>query len=269
MSLIELVSAKGSAARSHTDRIYGVVVGIVKDINDPKNLGRVRVDFPWLAEAADDVSDPEEKKGRAYSYWARIATLMAGKNRGTYFIPEVGDEVLVAFEYGDINRPMVLGSLWNHDDQPPEKMDGDAKNDVRSIHSRSGHKIILNDSKDKPSITIVDKTGENSIFVDSKNNAMVIKVKGDLSIEVGGNISIKAKGKIDIKADQDIAAEAQANLTLKATGNGSLESQGPLKVKSSAQVSVDGTGQAEVKAATVSLNGSVMTEVKGTIVKIN
>ncbi len=269
MSLIDLTSPKGNTARSDTDRVYGVVVGIVKDINDPKNLGRVRVDFPWLADAADEVTDPDKKKDKAYSYWARIATLMAGNNRGTYFIPEVGDEVLVAFEHGYINRPMIIGSLWNRDDQPPEKMDSAAKNDVRSVHSRSGHKIIFNDSEDNPSITIVDQTGENSIFVDSKKKAMVIKVKGDLSIEVGGNISIKATGKIDIKADQDIAAEAKANLTMKAAGSGKLESQGPLNVKSSAKISVDGTGQAEVKAATVSLNGSAMTEVKGALVKIN
>jgi uncharacterized protein involved in type VI secretion and phage assembly len=274
MTLIELMSVKGSPARSHTDRIYGVVVGIVKDISDPQNLGRVRVDFPWLADADDDVPDPEKKKGSAYSNWARIATLMAGNKRGTYFIPEVGDEVLVAFEHGHINRPMIIGSLWNSEDKPPEQMDGDAKNDVRSITSRGrgklkGHKIILNDSEENPSITIVDTTGENSIFIDSKKNAMTIKVKGDLSIEVGGNLSIKAMGKIDIKADQDIAAEAQANLTLKATGNGNLESQGPLNVKSSAQISMDGTGQAEVKATMVSVNGSGMTEVKGAVVKIN
>ena len=133
MSLL-LASTKGSPVRSHTDKIYGVVVGIVRDIGDPKNLGRVRVDFPWLAAASDSVTDPDGKKGLAYSYWARIATLMAGKNRGTYFIPEVGDEVLVAFEHGDINRPMVLGSLWNRDD-PPAGEDGRRCEERRAIHS--------------------------------------------------------------------------------------------------------------------------------------
>lgn len=269
MSLIELLNTNGSSPRQQQDRIYGVVVGIVRDIRDPQHLGRVRVDFPWLAEPAEAVQDPKQKEDKAYSYWARLAMLMAGKKRGTYFIPEVGDEVLVAFEHGHINRPMIIGSLWNSEDEPPEKMDSEGKNDVRSIRSRSGHKIVLNDSDDEPSILIVDKTGDNSIFIDSANNAMEIKVKGDLSIDVGGNISITVKGKIDIDGGQDITAQTKANLKAKATGNADLESTGPLNVKSSAKLTVDGTGRAEVKAATVSVSGSAMTEIKGGLVKIN
>jgi uncharacterized protein involved in type VI secretion and phage assembly len=267
MSLLYSLTRSRDAA-SRADKIYGVVVGIVSDIADPKNLGRVRVDFVWLAPTSDSVPDPDGKKKSAYSYWARVATLMGGKSRGTYFIPEVGDEVLVAFEDGDINRPMVLGCLWNRDDPPPEKMDSDAKNDVRSIWSRSGHKIILNDSDDKPSITIVDQTGDNSIFIDSKNNAMTIKVNGDLTIEAAGKLSVKAK-EIAVKSDTDTSAEAGANLALKASGKGSLESQGPLTVKSSAQVGVEGGGTAELKAAQVSVNGSAMTVIKGALVQIN
>lgn len=270
MSLVELLTMNGGDSRTgHLEKIFGVVVGIVEDIRDPLNLGRVRVGFPWLAEATEAVQDPKQKKEKAISYWARVATLMAGKGRGSYFVPEVGDEVLVAFEHGDVNRPMIIGCLWNVEDKPPEKMDGEGKNDIRSIHSRSGHMIILNDSEDKPSITVVDKTGKNSIFIDSANNAMEIKVEGDLKIDVGGNISISAKGKIDLKADQDLAAETKANLKLKATGNGDLETTGPLNVKSDAKVAIDGTGQAQIKAATVQVNGSGMTEVKGGLVKIN
>lgn len=266
MRLTELLRTK-SGPQQPRNKIYGVVTGIVRDIKD-ENLGRVKVDFPWLAEDADAVSITSEED-RAHSNWARIATLMAGSGRGTYFIPEVGDEVLVAFEHGDLDRPFVIGSLWNADDPPPEKMDSEGKNNVRSIRSRSGHMIVLDDSDDKPSITIVDKTGENTISIDSANNVMAIKAKGDLSIEVEGNISITAKGKIEIEAGQDIAAQTKANLKAEATGNCDVESSGPLKLKSSAKVSIDGTGQAEVKAATVTVNGSGMAEVKGALVKIN
>lgn len=267
MSIAELLAGNGRSSSAQRDRTVGVVVGIVKDIKDPKHLGRVKVDFPWLAKEGEEVADGQET--RAHSYWARIALPMAGKGRGTFFLPEVGDEVLVAFEFGDFNRPMVLGSLWNYDDPPPEKMDSDGKNDIRAIHSRSGHKIILNDSSDNPSITIVDKTGENKIFIDSTKNAMEIKVKGDLTIDVGGNLSISAGQKITIKASQDVSAESQANLKLKATGNGAIEASGPLTVKSSAKLSLEGAGQAELKGAMVSVNGSGMTEVKGGLVKIN
>ncbi len=266
MSLIELLSAASSPTQQR-DKIYGVVLGIVRDIKDPEKLGQVKVDFPWLAEESEAVATSTDED-RAHSYWARIATLMAGNGRGTYFIPEVGDEVLVAFEHGDLGRPLVLGALWNADDPPPESMDGEGKNHVRSISSRSGHKIVLNDSDDEPSITIVDKTGENSIFIDSANNAMQIKVSGDLAIDVGGDMRITVKGKIKVDAAQDIVAQAKANLEVKATGNGKLESTGPFDIKSGAQLTVEGA-VSTVKAATVTVNGSAMTEIKGALVKIN
>jgi uncharacterized protein involved in type VI secretion and phage assembly len=269
MSIVELLNPSVSPPQQR-DKVYGVVTGIVRDLRDPTGQGRVKVDFPWLAEDPDAVKISKEgNESRAHSYWARLATLMAGEKRGTWFIPEVKDEVLVAFEHGVIDRPMIVGVLWNKEDKPPERMDGEGKNDIRAIHSRSGHKIILNDSDDEPSITIVDKTGDNSIFIDSAKNAMQIKVKGDMTIEVGGNISITAKGKIEVDATGDITAQTKANLKLKATGSGDLESTGPLNLKSKAKAAVDGTGQAEVKAATVSVSGSAITEVKGGLVKIN
>jgi len=238
MSLVNLLDA-GSSPMQQRDKIYGVVVGIVRDIKDPEKLGQVKVDFPWLADEAEAVVTAEDED-RAHSYWARIATLMAGNGRGSYFIPEVGDEVLVAFEYGDLDRPIVLGALWNADDPPPETMDGEGQNNIRAITSRSGHKIILNDSDDELSITIVDQSGENSIFIDSANNAMEIKAAGDLSLEAGGNMNLTAKGKITIDAGQDIVAQTKTNLEVKATGNGKMESTGPLEIKSSAPLTVQG-----------------------------
>ncbi|MEJ2366105.1 MAG: phage baseplate assembly protein V, partial [Deltaproteobacteria bacterium] len=111
MSLVELLRDK-TGPQQQASKVYGVVVGIVRDIKDPENLGRVKVDFPWLGEAAEAVSIKSDDD-RAHSFWARIAVLMAGKERGTYFIPEVDDEVLVAFEHGDMDRPFIVGGLWN------------------------------------------------------------------------------------------------------------------------------------------------------------
>ncbi len=176
-------------------------------------------------------------------------------------LPEVDDEVLVAFEHGQLDRPVVIGMLWNKEDVPPEKMDDAGKNDIRSFKSRSGHRVVFDNSDDKPSILIVDKTKTNSIFIDSTKNSMEIKVDGDLTIQVGGKITITAKA--------DISMETTANLSIKAKGNGDLETTGPLNVKSNAKLAMDGTGQAELKAATVSVNGSAMAELKGGLVKIN
>src|SRR5689334_2824184 len=97
-------------------RLFGVVVGVVTNIQDDQGLGRVKVKFPWL-------SDTDE------SHWARVAVPMAGHQRGFYFLPEVDDEVLVAFEHGSADYPYILGALWNGKDEPPAS-NGDGKNNL-------------------------------------------------------------------------------------------------------------------------------------------
>jgi uncharacterized protein involved in type VI secretion and phage assembly len=193
--------------------VLGVVVGIVTNNQDRDGMGRVKVRFPWR-------DDSDE------SYWARIATLMAGKDRGSFFLPEVGDEVLVAFEHGDMNHPYVLGNLWNGVDKPPGT-NADGKNNIRKIKSRSGHevildddqtkgkieihtkaghKILLDDSSGQEKIEIVDKTGNNSIKIDSVQNniaiesAMQLKIKAaTMEFESSGMMSIKAGATLTIQ----------------------------------------------------------------------
>jgi len=212
MNLLELLNHRPSEYPA-TGRIYGVVVGIVTDNQDPEGVGRVKVKYPWL-------SDQEE------SYWARIATLMAGKERGSFYLPEVDDEVLLAFDHGDVRFPYVLGMLWNGQDAPPYTND-DGKNDIRAITSRSGHEIILNDNDQKgkveihtnaghqivlddasgsEKVTVVDKTGSNSIEIDSNQNAIAVKSGMKLSIE---------SQMIEIKSGGMMKLEATGNLTIK------------------------------------------------------
>ena len=136
----------GQEDRAAASRIFGVVVGIVTNNQDPEGLGRVKVKIPCL-------SDVDE------SFWARVAAPMAGKRRGTYFLPEVDDEVLVAFEHGDVRFPYVLGALWNGK-MPRPSTNNDGKNNVRMIKSRSGHVVKLNDEDGKETIEIVDKSSE-------------------------------------------------------------------------------------------------------------
>src|SRR5437868_30783 len=138
-SLLDLLQPSENAP----GQVNGVVVGIVTNNQDPDGLGRVKVRFPWL-------SDTDE------STWARVAAPMAGKDRGAYFLPEVDDEVLVAFEHGDPRFPYVLGALWNGNAQP-FLTNEDGKNDLRVIRSRSGHTIVLNDKDGEETIEIVDK----------------------------------------------------------------------------------------------------------------
>jgi uncharacterized protein involved in type VI secretion and phage assembly len=188
---------------------------VVSNTKDEEGLGRVKVDLPWRGEDGDE------------SYWARVATLMAGKDRGSFFIPNVGDEVLVAFEHGDIEHPYIIGALWNGVDKPPEK-NSDGKNNIRKIKSRSGHeiifddnseekkekieihtnaghKILLDDSAGSEKIEIVDKTGNNTIKIDSVQNS--------ITMECGMNLKIKAN-MIEIEADSMMTLKAGATMTI-------------------------------------------------------
>ena len=186
------------------NRIYGIVVGVVTNNQDPDNMGRVKVKFPWL-------SDTDE------SYWARLATPMAGKDRGLYVLPEIDDEVLIAFEHGDVRFPYVLGALWNGQDKPPEQ-NSDGKNNIRMIKSRSGHIIRLNDEEGEETIEIIDKSGKNSIAIDTANNAIAITSNQDITLKAtNGTIKLEAQN-VEIKSSADTKIEASAGMDIKATG---------------------------------------------------
>jgi uncharacterized protein involved in type VI secretion and phage assembly len=184
--------------------IFGVAVAVVTNNQDPDGLGRVKLRFPWL-------SDEDE------SNWARVATLMAGKDRGAFFLPEVDDEVLVAFEHGDVRLPYVVGALWNGQDTPPTTND-DGKNNLRVIKSRSGHVIKLNDEDGKETVEIVDKSEKNSIVIDTANNAITITSDKDIVLKAAnGTITLDAQ-KIAIKSSADATVEASGGMNLKASG---------------------------------------------------
>lgn len=184
-------------------RNYGVVIGVVTNNNDPQKMGRVKIKFPWR-ESSDE------------SNWTRIATAMAGKDRGTYFLPEVGDEVLVSFEHGDMQHPYVIGALWNGQDKPPET-NKNGKNDIRTIKSRSGHRIIFNDEQGKESLEIETKSGQKIILDDSagKEKVEITDKNGNkILIESAQNaMNISSKMKISIQAPM-IEIKADSMLTL-------------------------------------------------------
>ncbi|MEF2967753.1 phage baseplate assembly protein V [Paenibacillus sp. M1] len=222
-------------------KIYGVMVGIVIK-NDSANdgekpgPGRVKVKIPLL--------------GMKESNWARLASFMAGKERGAFFLPEIDDEVLVAFENGDVNRPYVIGALWNGKDAPPD-INSDGKNNIRMIKSRSGHVLKFNDKQDEESVTlttakghvirlddkkgeetvqIIDKSGKNKIVIQTKDNKIAITSEKDIEIAA-------PKGKLSIQA-KDIE----------------LKSSAATKIESSAGMDIKASGTMNVKGATVNIN---------------
>ncbi|ASS75492.1 hypothetical protein CIG75_11215 [Tumebacillus algifaecis] len=138
--------------------IHGVVRALVTDNKDPENLGRVKLKIPI-------------REGEEVSEWAYIASLMAGKERGTVFVPEVDDEVLVAFHNGDMAEPYVIGALWNPKDLPP-KYDAE-KNNLRRIVTRSGHEITFDDNGQEGKIEI--KTSKkHQVVLDDKADTLTI-----------------------------------------------------------------------------------------------
>jgi uncharacterized protein involved in type VI secretion and phage assembly len=150
------------------------------------------------------------------SAWARLAMPMAGKERGFYFLPEVDDEVLVAFEHGDVRYPYVLGALWNGQDKPPAKND-DGKNNVRLIKSRSGHIIRLNDEDGKEKIEIVDRSEKNSIVFDTAEKKITITTEQDIMLSAAnGTIKLEAK-TIEIHSSNGTTIKAGAGMDVTAT----------------------------------------------------
>jgi phage baseplate assembly protein gpV len=142
-------------------QINGVVMGIVKDLDDPKNLGRVKVYFPWMSE-------------NNQSHWARIATLMAGSERGSWFMPEINDEVLVAFEQGSVQNPYILGGLWNGQMKPPNQ---GINNKVRRLKTVSGHIVEFDDRLGQEAIRISTPAG-NEITIEDLPPGITISTPG-------------------------------------------------------------------------------------------
>jgi phage baseplate assembly protein V len=199
MSIFRLLAAEGPETL-RSGRLVGVVPALVTNNDDPDKQGRVKVKFPWL-------TDKEE------SDWARVAAPYAGKERGLFVLPEVGDEVLVAFEHGEMTRAFVLGTLWNGVDTPPSA-DGDGR-DRKVLRTRSGHLIRLDDSDGAEKIEILDKTGKNTLTLDSAANTVTIAADKDIVLKAPqGTVKIDAQ-KVEIVASGEAKLEASGTMTVK------------------------------------------------------
>ena len=173
-------------------RWYGAFPALVTDIADPEGQGRVKIALPWSADTA----------GGRYETWARLATFMAGNNRGSWFIPDVDDEVLVVFEGGDPRRPYVIGSLWNGRDTPPESMDGAGRNFKKVLRSRNGVKITLDDADGQEQMILETPGGQSLTLKDGPGAVEIVDSNGNsIKLETSG-ITITAAAKVTVNASQ-------------------------------------------------------------------
>ncbi|MFI5706791.1 VgrG-related protein [Kribbella sp. NPDC051620] len=242
-SMLGLSGSTGSPARQ------GVATAVVTDVNDPGKTGQVKVRLPWMR---DDFG----------TFWARVLQAGAGADRGSMLLPEVGDEVLVAFEQGDIGAPFVLGGLYSANRKPyagqAASVDsGTGAINRRAFVGRTGHSLELLESSQKNGIWLHTGDGKLSVAMDG-TNAPVITVHSDgkVVVEAKDGVDINAgTGGVKITAGQKIELTAKTGITLDA-GTGDVQLKG-------VNVEVKGTAQATVSAAKVSVAGQASTEING------
>jgi uncharacterized protein involved in type VI secretion and phage assembly len=218
-NLYKIIQKAHETATTGDAKMYGVEVAIVTNVKDPEKQGRVKVCFPRLP-------------GKPESDWVRVTQPAAGAGRGFYWLPEVTDEVLVAFERGEAQRPYVVGSLWNGKDLPMKGAYVD-ENTTRMIQTKSGHKVIFDDMNGEEKIVIADKSGKRTMTFDVKNKKFVVDAaEGDIELHAEKKIVLdcdsleiktRSTGKITIGSDFD----------LKISGKGNIEAGSQLNIKAS------------------------------------
>jgi len=171
-------------------RMYGVYPAVVTDIRDPDQQGRVKVSLPWAPDTG----------GSSYGNWARLATFMAGNHRGSWFIPDVNDEVLVAFEGGDPARPYVIGSLWNGVDAPPETMDAEGGNYRKVLRSRNGVTLTLDDTDGAEQLILETPGGQKVTLKDGPGRIVIGDSNGNAVQLDPGGITVTSPARVIVNA---------------------------------------------------------------------
>ncbi|HEY8285700.1 MAG TPA: VgrG-related protein [Chloroflexota bacterium] len=244
------------------------VIGVVTDNTDPdKKQGRVKVKLPYIVGASAE-------SGGIVTDWARMVVPGGGATRGMYYLPEVNDEVLVAFEQGDINRPYILGGLWNGTDAPPKGNDKvataagvnqriiqsrtghiitlddtDAKQMI-TIVTQGGHKLTMDDTSGSPNITILDSSGNNKIVIDTTSNKITVTAQGNIELNATQDVKITGQN-ITMTAQQALTAEAQGGAATMKGVSTSIQAQASGEMKANAQISISGEAGVQISTPAV------------------
>jgi len=211
--------------------IVGPKVAVVMENNDPDGLGRVRVQFKYEEE---DKMTP----------WIRQITNYAGLDRGVYFVPEIGDEVYINFEDGNIDRPFMLGAVYSPE-IAPEFFDPD--NNIKSIKTRSGHTIRFSDEEEAESITITDKN-DNHIIINTAEDTINIKAAADINVEAGGNMNFKAGGNVTWDVTGNIERIVGASVKTEAGVSVSTKAGASFEVIAASKAHIIGEGNVLLKS---------------------
>ena len=243
-------------------------VAVVTDNNDPDQLGRVRIQFKWQ---------------EGMTPWIRVQTNHAGEDRGegvygTYIIPEIGDEVMVAFEKNNPARPYVVGSLY-HGSIAPEF--SNEENNLKAIKTRSGHKVVFDDADGKENIVITDKH-QNIIQIDTANNNIIITAGENMTLNsknmqinveetmevTATNLIVSTEEDIELLAKGNIDTASEGDTSILSEGNTTLQARGDSKMSSDGTVTLEATRDATLKGMNAIVDGQVAAELKGTQAKV-
>ncbi len=259
----EITSKQITKTETGENRIFGLLTGIVTENYDKEMPGRVCVQIPVRDENANVLK------------WARVAMPSGGEKWGHYFIPETGDQVVLAFEEGNIEKPYVIGCIPK-DNSKLLSSSADADNQYKRIRTKHGSEITFVDNKDnedgekdkimiqtakelhrieldndKKRITISDKDKKNAIVIKTEDGKMEVTSEKKLTIKVGDSIEITMNGEngtvnvncntLQVKANKAIKMEANGNGSLKASAGLTLEGGSQAKLTSSGQTAVEGS----------------------------
>jgi uncharacterized protein involved in type VI secretion and phage assembly len=212
-------------SRSTDKRFYGVAEALVTDNDDPEHEGRVKVTFPWFDASME-------------SEWCRVRQSYAGNDYGAFFVPEVGDEVLVAFVHGDMRLPVILGGLYNGQDKPPSFREGTTK-DQKLIRTKGKHEILLDDSKGEERVRIQTQGG-HVLDLDDKEKNVTVKTSGGHAVVLDDQ---GTKVSVQTSAGQSVLLEdGGAKITVQTSGGQSITLEG---------------GQIKLAATSIILTGQV------------
>jgi hypothetical protein len=248
-------------------RIDGVAIGLVVDVD--AKLGRVRVSFPWMEPAQE-------------SYWAPIAAPLAGKKRGARFMPEIGDETLIAFDRGQFDHPYVVGFLWNGVDEAPddvvtnriivtpgghelrfEDKDGDKRVVIRTA---GAHRVALDDnaksimveSTQGHKLQILDGEGTIAVATKSGGRVKLGNLPGTAVVEASQNRVSLGPGGISVEISTGtLTITSSATTTINAAGPLTIKTSAPMEIESSAGINVTCGGVMSVTAAVVNVSAGM------------
>ena len=251
-TLVDTLNGNGNGHTAMLGTIghAGLVVGEVTSINDPDKRGRVKVRFSGLSSKDE-------------SAWCRLVAVGGGKTRGMVFIPEVGDEVLVGFENGDVRQPVVIGGLYGEKSAIPHWDVKEGKVSGRRITSRRGHYVELADGEQPTAQHIL------LMLEGAKHRLRLGADRFDLELEQGKPLSVKVGDtSIVIAQNGDMTLESAGNINIKAKLKVSIEASS-VEILGKAQVSVEAKGKMAIAGAQVDIGGKAQVAIKGGVVQIN